>query len=94
MNNIAIAATKSVRETRAAILPEDEVAMLRSELELMIQEDAYMKKVLGAAARLISRLDRVQMPGGAVRAALSLASLIEAMPEKVVGEAMNSFRVC
>lgn len=94
MTNIAIASTKSVCEARAVTLPEDEVAMLRSELELMIHEDAYMKKIVGAAALLISRLDRVQLPGGTVRAALSLAYLIEAMPEEVVCEAMNSFRIC
>lgn len=94
MNNLAIASTKSVRKTRAVTLPEDEVVMLRSELELMIHEEAYMKKIVGAAALLIARLDRVQMSGGTLRAALSLAYLIEAMPEERVLEAMNSFRVC
>lgn len=94
MNNIAIASTKPVRGTHAIPLQEDEIAMLRSELELMIHEDAYMKKIVGAAALLISRLDRVQLPGSTVRAALSLAYLIEAMPEEVVCEAINSFRVC
>lgn len=87
MNHIAIGS----RQARVVTLPESEVSMLRAELEMMIDEDTYLKKIVGAAALLVARLDRVTLPGGTAMAAFALAGLIESMPEDMVSEAMSLF---
>jgi len=92
MNNIAIASTRHGREARVVTLPEKELNMLRAELELMMHEDTYLKKIAGAAALLVARLDRVSLSGGTAMAAFALAGLIEGMPEEMVSEAMSLFK--
>lgn len=87
MNHIAIGS----RQARVVTLPESEVSMLRAELEMMIDEDTYLKKIVGAAALLVARLDKVTLPGGTAMAAFALAGLIESMPEEMVSEAMSLF---
>jgi hypothetical protein len=92
MNHIATAPTCSGREAHVVTFPENDVSMLRAELELMIHEDAYLKKIAGAAALLVARLDRVSLPGGTGMVAFALAGLIEGMPEDMVSEAMTLFK--
>jgi len=92
MNNIAIASTRSSGKLQLATLPEKDMNMLRAELELMIDEDTYLKKIVGAAALLVARLDRVSMSGGTAMATFALAGLIERMPEEMVSEAMSLFK--
>ena len=89
MNPIATSSTKSVHTARIVALPESNVNMLRAELELMIREDTYLKKIAGAAAQLVARLARVSLPGGAAMAAFALAGLIDALPEELMSEAVN-----
>jgi hypothetical protein len=62
---------------------------LRAEPEFTTQEDTYLKKIAGAAAQLVVRLDRVSLPGGTAVAAFALAGLIEGMPETMKGEVMS-----
>lgn len=92
MSNIANVTTKPGREHPLVTLPANEASMLRAELELMMYEDAYLKKIAGAAALLVSRLDRVALAGGAAMVAFALARLIDGMPDDMVTEAMNLFK--
>ena len=89
MNNIALAPTRAGRDAHLVTLPGNDVSMLRAELELIMDEDAYLKKIVGAAALLVARLDRVSLPGGAAKAAFTLAGLIGGMPDEMVSEAMS-----
>jgi uroporphyrinogen-III decarboxylase len=92
MNNIAIASTGTVRQSHVAALPDNGASMLRAELELMLDEDIYLKKVAGAAALLVARLDRMTLSGGTAMAAFTLARLIEGMPKDMMSEAMSLLR--
>jgi hypothetical protein len=89
MNNIALAPKRTGRDTRLVTLLGNDVSMLRAELELMIDEDTYLKKIAGAAALLVARLDRVSLSGGTAMAAFTLAGLIDGMPEEMVSEAVS-----
>lgn len=91
MSTIVISSNRSGREPRVVTLPETNVSMLRAELELMIDESTNLKKIAGAAALLVARLDRVSLSGGTAMAAFALAGLIESMPEDTVCEAMTLF---
>ena len=90
MSNIAIESIRSGNESRIVTLPENGVTMLRANKDFMMHEGAYLKKIVSAAALLVARLDRVSLPGGAAMAALTLAGLIEGMPEGMVSESMSS----
>ncbi|MBS4097616.1 MAG: hypothetical protein KGZ83_12360 [Sulfuricella sp.] len=92
MNNIAVVSTSRGRDRRVVNLPEHDVNMLRAELELMIHEDTYLKRIAGAAALLVARLDRVCLSGGTAMAAFALAGLIDDMPEELVNESLNLFK--
>ena len=91
MNNAAISSAMIGRKAYCSVpaFLKNDVSMLRAELELMLDEDAYLKKVAGAAALLVARLDRRSLSGGAVMAAYTLAELIEGMPDDMVSEAVS-----
>ena len=89
MNNIAMTSTRPGRNTRLVTMRGNDVSMLRAELELMLDEDTYLKKIVGAAALLVARLDRVSLSGGTAMAAFTLAGLIGGLPDETVSEAVS-----
>lgn len=88
MSNIAFASKKSGHEARGVNLAGNGVSMLRTEMELIIQDDIYLKRIAGAAVILMARLDKVSLPGGTAKAAFALAGLIEGMPADMTSEVM------
>ncbi len=68
----------------------DDFSLLRSELELVIQEDAQLLKIAGAAALFVSQLEGMALPRGAMTAAAKLARLIGEMSDDTLCEAMQS----
>lgn len=89
MDNIVM--TKSGAETRFVAFQENEISMLRMELEMMLEEDTRLKKIVGAAALFISRLEGEVLPKATVLAGLSLARLIEDMPDDTMCEALQLY---
>ncbi len=89
MNNIAIAPARFDHKARVVTFSDNDVCMLRAELEIIMHEEAYLKKIAGAAALLVARLDRVSLPGKTAMAAVTLAGLIDGMPDDMVSEAMG-----
>lgn len=69
---------------------EEDYSLLRSELELVIQEDAQLLKIAGAAALFVSQLEGMSLPRGAMTAASKLARLIGEMSDDTLCEAMQS----
>ncbi len=69
-----------------------EMNILRKELDLIVEEDARLKRIVGAAVMLVTRLDRVTLTGGAALAAFSLARMIDGLPEGMIVEAINMFK--
>ncbi len=90
MNNIVM--TKAGNETRFVAFQENEIAMLRSELEMMLEEDTRLKKIVGAAAMFISRLEGEVLPKKTVVAGLALARLIDEMPDDTMCEALQLYQ--
>lgn len=71
-------------------LNEQEIAMLRSELEILMAERGSLLKVVGAAAVLMANTDGRDLPAEAAEAAEMLAQLVNRLPEETLGEALAS----
>lgn len=89
MSNVVFESKMSDRKTHFVTLKENGVRMLSAELEIMVDEDDYLKKIAGAAALLVARLDRVSLQGGTAMAAFTLAGLINGMPEDMMSDAIR-----
>jgi hypothetical protein len=74
------------------ILNKQEVAMLRSELEMMMGERTSLLKVVGAAAVLMANTDGRALPAEAADAAEMLSTLVNRLPEEILREALVSVR--
>ncbi len=69
---------------------QDEISMLRAELEILMRERQSLLKVTGAAAGLIAELDSHDLPAGTEEAAELLASNINNLSEETLQDALNS----
>lgn len=69
---------------------QEEISMLRSEVELLMKERHALLKVTGAAAGLIAELDSRDLPKGTVEAAELLASNINSLTEETLQDALNA----
>ena len=61
---------------------QQEIAMLRSEIEFMMKERQALLKVTGVAAGLVAELDSHDLPQGTVEAAELLLAASTAYPKK------------
>ena len=68
----------------------DEIALLRKEIELLMQERLALLKVSGAAASLIAELHHGDLPATTVEAADILAENINALSEETLQDALNA----
>jgi hypothetical protein len=71
-------------------LNKQEVAMLRSELEILMSERGVLLSVVGAAAVLMANTDGRDLPAEAAEAAEMLANLMNKLPEETLKEALDS----
>ncbi len=69
---------------------QDEISMLRSELELLMKERTALLKVTGAAAGLVAELDSHDLPQDTVEAAELLAASINSLNEESLQDALNA----
>lgn len=69
---------------------EQEIALLRQEIELMMGERQVLLRVAGAAAVLIASLDSGRLPVGAVEAADVVATSINCLSEETLRDALAS----
>lgn len=67
---------------------EQEVALLRSELEMLMSERQSILRVVGAATVLIASLDSKRLPVGAVEAADMVATSINHLSEETLQDAL------
>jgi hypothetical protein len=79
-----------LEHTMPHALKDQEIAMLRSELELLMKERQSLLQVAGAAASLIAELDSFDVPAAAMEAAELLAERINALPEETLQDALAS----
>ena len=69
---------------------QEEINMLRSELELLMKERHALLKVTGAAAGLIAELDSHDLPKAAVEAAELLSTGINSLTEETLQDALGA----
>lgn len=69
---------------------DEEIAMLRRELEMLMNERQTILRVVGASAALIACLDSKRLPVGAIEAADVVATSINCLSEETLQDALNS----
>lgn len=69
---------------------DQEITMLRREVELLMGERELLLRVVGSAAALIASLDSKRLPVGAVEAADLVATTINQLSEETLQDALGS----
>jgi len=69
---------------------QNDINMLRAELELLMRERQSLLKVTGAAAGLIAEMDSHDLPISTVEAADLLATTINGLSEETLQDALNA----
>lgn len=69
---------------------KQEVAMLRGEIEMLMQERTKLLKVVGAAAVLVANTDPESVQDEAMDAAEMLSETLNALPEETLKDALES----
>jgi hypothetical protein len=67
---------------------DQEIALLREELEMLMSERQAILRVVGAATALIASLDSKRLPLGAVEAADMVATSINHLSEETLQDAL------
>ena len=71
---------------------DQEILMLRQQVEILMGERQSLLRVVGASAALVASLDSKRLPVGAVEAADLLATSINALPDETLRDALGSVR--
>lgn len=69
---------------------DQEIAMLRKEVELLMGERQVLLQIVGAAAALIATIDSKRLQVGAIEAADLVATRINQLPEETLQDALSS----
>ncbi len=69
---------------------EQEIALLRKELEMLMEERQLLLQIVGASAALIAGIDSKRLPLAAVEAADVVSTCINQLPEETLRDALNS----
>ena len=69
---------------------DQEIAMLRREIEMLMGERQAPLHVVGASAALIASLDSKRLPVGAIEAADMVATSLNQLPEETLQDALSS----
>jgi hypothetical protein len=71
---------------------EQELSMLRSEIEMMVKEREHLLRATGAAAIFVAKLDTKVLPESTYEAADILAASINALSEETLNDAIELVR--
>jgi len=74
------------------ILKEQEVSMLRGEMEILMNERQCLLDTTGAAAVFVANLDSTLLPDSACRAAKILSSSLNNLPEETLRDALEKVK--
>ena len=69
---------------------QNEINMLRAELELLMRERQALLKIAGVAAGLIAEMDSHELPISTVEAADLLATSINGLSEETLQDALHA----
>jgi hypothetical protein len=70
-------------------LKDQEIAMLRSELEILMGERQTLLRIAGAAAAFVAELDAGMLPKSTLEAAEMLAECLNAAPDETMRDALE-----
>jgi len=73
-------------------LHDDEVSMLRTELEMLMGEREGLLRTVGAAAVFVAHLDSSVLPEETYTSADVLAHALNALPEETLRDALEKVR--
>ncbi len=68
---------------------EQEIAMLRSELEMLMNERFNLLRIAGAAAAFVAELDAETLPETSLQAADLLSEFLNRAPEETIRDALE-----
>lgn len=71
---------------------DEEITMLRQEVEILMRERQALLQIAGAAAGLIATLDSKRLPLGAIESADLVATSVNKLSEETLQDALNSVR--
>ena len=71
------------------ILKEQEIFMLREEVEILMNERQCLLDTTGAAAVFVANLDSTLLPDSACQAAKMLSSSLNNLPEETLRDALE-----
>lgn len=71
---------------------DQEITMLRRELEMLMSERQSLLRVVGSSAALIATLDSKRLPVGAVESADLVATSINGLAEETLQDALDAVR--
>ena len=71
------------------ILKEQEIFMLREEIEILMNERQRLLDTTGAAAVFVANLDSTLLPDSACQAAKMLSSSLNNLPEETLRDALE-----
>ena len=69
---------------------DQEIALLRREVEMLMNERQAILRVVGASAALIASLDSKRLPVGAIEAADMVATSLNQLSEETLQDALSS----
>lgn len=69
---------------------DQEIALLREEVEMLMEERQRLLQIVGAAAVLIASIDSKRLPVGAVEAADLVSTSINYLSEETLRDALAS----
>lgn len=75
------------------LLEEQEISMLRSEIEILMNERQSLLNIVGAAAVFVANLDSDALPDDACEAARLLSSSLNDLPEETLREALEKIQI-
>lgn len=73
-------------------LEEQEISMLRAEIEMLMSERQSLLKIAGAAALLVARLDNRQLPQNMREFASELSASLNDLSEETLSDALEKVR--
>lgn len=69
---------------------DEEIRLLREEVEMLMSERELLLQIVGASAGLVASLDSNRLPVGAIESADMVSTLVNALPEETLQDALNS----
>jgi hypothetical protein len=73
-------------------MKDQEIAMLRTEVEMLINERQSLLRIAGAAAAFVAELDAETLPEETYDAAELLAECLNGTPEETIRDALDAVK--